>query len=366
MKIVLATGIYPPDIGGPSTYVAQLAGDLARKGHAVTVITYAWQAGTEQDGPQACAWKVVRVRRRGVILRWVRFARALRRYAADAECIECFSSVSTGIPLRMARLRGPKTILRLGGDFLWERWTDAGGEASLAEWYAGKRSAAVRWLASWLLRPFDCIVFSSELQRELYRRYYPYLPPHTVIENAVPAVLPHAHTAHTPFRLLFLGRLVAFKNVGNLLQAVAGMDSVTLTIAGSGPREWAWNRLAEELGCRHVAFIGERHGNEKLRLLLEHDLLVLPSLTEISPHVALEARAAGLPVLLTQEHGLPASLSSGMLVAALRTPSEIRDAITHARRTYSALSAQAMQPLPPRSFVDVAGEHLRVFSSLLS
>ncbi len=40
MKIVLATGIYPPDIGGPATYSSALAEQLHAKGHDVTVIAY--------------------------------------------------------------------------------------------------------------------------------------------------------------------------------------------------------------------------------------------------------------------------------------------------------------------------------------
>ena len=40
MKIVLATGIYPPDIGGPATYVSCLASEFSRLGMEVIVVTY--------------------------------------------------------------------------------------------------------------------------------------------------------------------------------------------------------------------------------------------------------------------------------------------------------------------------------------
>ena len=39
-KILLATGIFPPDIGGPATYVENLAIELEKLGHKVRVVTY--------------------------------------------------------------------------------------------------------------------------------------------------------------------------------------------------------------------------------------------------------------------------------------------------------------------------------------
>ena len=113
MKIVLATGIYPPDIGGPATYVRALADQLNRLGHQVIVITYG-KVDTKtttiwQDG----AWQVVSVPWKGKpILRWFLFARALKKFAADADIVEAFSSVSVGVPIALARLRKPRKILR--------------------------------------------------------------------------------------------------------------------------------------------------------------------------------------------------------------------------------------------------------------
>ncbi len=40
MKILITTGIFPPDIGGPATQIEQLAQDLAKNGFEVAVLTY--------------------------------------------------------------------------------------------------------------------------------------------------------------------------------------------------------------------------------------------------------------------------------------------------------------------------------------
>jgi hypothetical protein len=39
LRILIITGIFPPDIGGPATYVPQIATALASLGHQVTVLT---------------------------------------------------------------------------------------------------------------------------------------------------------------------------------------------------------------------------------------------------------------------------------------------------------------------------------------
>ena len=40
MKILLATGIYPPESGGPATYTMGLASALRSRGHEVMIVTY--------------------------------------------------------------------------------------------------------------------------------------------------------------------------------------------------------------------------------------------------------------------------------------------------------------------------------------
>ena len=40
MKIVLATGIYPPEIGGPATYARILEEEMPRRGIEVTVYPF--------------------------------------------------------------------------------------------------------------------------------------------------------------------------------------------------------------------------------------------------------------------------------------------------------------------------------------
>lgn len=369
MKVVLATGIYPPDIGGPATYVHKLAEKLVERGVGVVVVTYQ-DTRTKTQEPNKfqgsnSQWPVVHVSKRGgPFLRWRRYAKALKRHAADADIVYGFSSVSCGVPVWLAKLKNQKKILRLGGDFAWERYTDRGGILGLRDWY--EADPWVKGMMNGLLKRFDYIVFSTLFQEELYDRFYAHLPLHSVIENALPGGVPVHHSAHTPFKLLFLGRFVSFKNLGSLIVALKEIPDATLTLVGEGPLEEPLKKLAVEEGVAdRMIFTEVQSGDAKQQLFLDHDLLVLPSYTELSPNTALEARAAGLPVLLTEETGLSRALTDGTQLRLLRSPADIVKALREVREQYEQLADRASAPIPARTWDQVAEEHLTLFRNLL-
>jgi glycosyltransferase involved in cell wall biosynthesis len=327
----------------------------------VTVVAYGKEYPTDTEMP----WKVIRVARTGgPILRWWRYAKVLKKEAETAHIIYAFSAVSCGIPLWMARVKNPLKILRLGGDFLWERYTDMGGRRGLREFY--KRYCFFTPLLARILRQFDHIVFSTSFQEMIYRRAYRNLPKHSVIENALLESERVPHVRHTPLRLLFLGRFVRFKNLPSLLAAVELLPHSELTLVGGGPMTAKASALAQKLGLHgRVKFLPSMHGEQKAQLFREHDVLVLPSLTEISPHTALEARAAGLPVLLTSENGLSEAMRDGMIICNLKKSDDIVRAVIDIDQRYEEAAIEAQKPIAKRTWSAVAEEHLALFHSLL-
>ena len=356
MKIILATGIYPPDIGGPATYVRALAEELVNKNAEVIVVTY------EQNSEfriQNSEFSVIRVAKSGgPLLRWWRYAAALKKYASDADIVYAFSSVSCGVPLILARLKKPKKMLRLGGDFFWERYTDRGGKKSLRHWHASHPFSNL--FTKKILNSFHHIVFSSLFQQSLYEEHFR-LPRHSVIENAVPSnITPNTHTKREPFRLLVMSRLVRFKNIASLVKAMALIPDVLLTIVGDGPQKQCLQRLIHTLQLDgRVAFTTPLHGGEKQEIFRLHELFVVPSLTDISPNAALEACASGLPVLLTKETGLSDRLTKGMFLKDLKTPEQIATAIQDCQKTYPS----QIPDIPSRSWSDVCDDHMQLFQS---
>ena len=352
MKIVLATGIYPPDIGGPATYCRALAREFTEQGSVVTVITY----GNKREKE---AWEVITVSKSLPIFRWWLYAQALKKYASGADTVIAFSSVSVGVPLRMAKLSKPKKILRLGGDFFWERYTARGGTKGLLEWYTSRPASQSRMQK--LLNSFDHIVFSTELQQGIYEEFYSQIPPHSVIENAVPSGIPMPHKCHDSLRVLFMGRFVGFKNLPALVKAVAQCNRVSVTFVGEGPMKALLQRKGRKLHLEdRLRFLPSVGSRERFKVLSAHDLLVIPSFTEISPNVALEARAAGLPVLLTTATGLSEKLTQGMILRDLSTFKNIAAAIQEVIGNYSEIAEEAAKNPPLRGWGEIAEEFMQL------
>jgi len=99
--------------------------------------------------------------------------------------------------------------------------------------------------------------------------------------------------------VVYVGRILAHKNVDMLLRAIAGLRGVTATVIGDGQNRAECERLATELGIRNrVKFLGRVEKDEDVYAIMKSaKVLVLPSTQEGHPLVIPEANASGTPVI---------------------------------------------------------------------
>lgn len=117
--------------------------------------------------------------------------------------------------------------------------------------------------------------------------------------------------------IIFLGRLVPEKGVQVLIAALPGIIEavgvVRLVIAGKGPYQEELEKLAASLGVgKHVSFVGFVDDESRNRLLSQAAVAVFPSLYEPFGIVALEAMAAGVPVIVSDTGGLRDIIEHGI------------------------------------------------------
>lgn len=147
------------------------------------------------------------------------------------------------------------------------------------------------------------------------------------------------------FVIGFLGRLIVDKGCDLLIDALP--DGATLLVAGDGSQR---RSLEARAAGRRVRFLGALRGDAKHELLAAADVLAIPSRVDGAPTVALEALAAGLPIVATRAGGLPELLDDRVALFADAAAPSLHDALTRLRddsalRAAMSAAARAAGPL---------------------
>lgn len=310
MNVLMINHEFPPVGGGGGNANYYIAREVARQGHAVTVLTSGYGALPAEEVRESIRiWRLPSCRRypthttlreqaRHLLSAWERLPDYCGRQPADV--VHAFFALPNG-PLgwRASRLLRVPWLIRLGGGDLPEH--DPGRQAlhrlliPACRWFMGKAQG---------------LVVNSEGLRERAEKYYPSLQ-FRVIPNGVDLSEFHpgpSRSASDPVRLLFVSRLVKRKGLQYLIPALArlktGGRAFHLTVIGDGPARDELTALVQSHCLEaEVTMLGAVAHADLPAHYREADLFVLPSLNEGMPNVVLEAMASGLPVLLTDVPG---------------------------------------------------------------
>lgn len=200
--------------------------------------------------------------------------------------------------------------------------TEAGRHSG---WVSGRVNKQVHSVEWWLANESDqLITCSASMQDEVERLYGPELPPITVIRNGIDigawTFRPRAPRSGPP-KLLYVGRLEYEKGVQDAIAALPRIrrahPGTTLTVAGVGTQiDWLRERARVHRVARAVQFVGKLDHSELLGWLHGADAIVLPSRYEPFGIVALEAAAAGVPLVASEAGGLGEAVVDGVTGAS--------------------------------------------------
>ncbi len=103
---------------------------------------------------------------------------------------------------------------------------------------------------------------------------------------------------------VFIGRLVDWKALDIVIDAMRLVPDARLTVVGDGPMRQSWQQAAEHLGvARRISFTGFLAPVDFAPHLHASLALVLPSVYEAGGAVVLEAMACAIPVIATKWGG---------------------------------------------------------------
>jgi glycosyltransferase involved in cell wall biosynthesis len=319
VKVLIVSGIWPPDVGGPASHAPEVAAGLAERGHAVEVVTTA-------SAPPAAEPYRVRYVSRSVPpgARHAAVSVLVARAARSADVVYATSMLgrtAVGTAIAHAPL-----VMKIAGDPAYERSLRRG-------WYVGTLAdfqhaqlgppAAVlrRWRTLAAARPAQ-LVCPSAFLRDIVLSWGPEPDRVAVVPNAAPQLpeLPSRAEARARFgadgpTLAFAGRLTAAKALDVAFDALAQIDRVTLLVAGDGEERV---RLAARAPA-NVRLLGSLDRRGVLELFRAADAALLSSAWENFPHALVEALAVGTPVLATSVGGIPEIVvdgENGLLVPA--------------------------------------------------
>ncbi len=176
-------------------------------------------------------------------------------------------------------------------------------------------------------------------------------------------------------RIGYVGRLTRQKGVDVLLAALARDRRLHVEIVGSGPAEAELVGLAHRLGVSdRVTFVGHVDADQLPAVYRRFDAVAIPSvpepgLLEQFGRVAVEAQAAGVPVVASAIGALPDVVGAAGILVPAGDPGALADALGRLLDEpglWERLRADGLGAAARYSWEAVADGHLALYRAVLS
>lgn len=326
MKVVVATTVFAPHIGGVETASALLARGFLAEGHTVTVVTCTPSGTPDRDS--------LRIIRKPL---WVTVLRCM-------------------LETDVAVLMGP--TLRLGWPFLVFRRRVL---ISHQGFPAFDGNPIVRWMRKRLLRRSKHVACSQAVAGSLGMESLITANPY---ENDLFATQVATERVG---ELVFVGRLVPEKGLNVLLNAMALLAAKHVTprlrVVGDGPCRTDLEERARKLRLRdQVEFLGPVVGEALVNILNRHRILIVPSTwNEPFGIIALEGIACGCIVIGSSGGGLREAIGPCGITFTNGDAGELANAIESVLQhpeTFEAYKNHAPKHLEQHAPLSVARKYI--------
>jgi glycosyltransferase involved in cell wall biosynthesis len=318
MRVLIVSGIWPPDVGGPASHGPDFGRYLIKRGFAVRAITTSDAPGIrhEDSFPVEALPRTPPVGERHVYA-----ARAITRAALRNDIV-----YATGMYARSAIaswVSSTPLIVKLANDPAFERARARGlfnGDVDAFQHVAGDaRMRLLRALRSATLARATTIITPSAYLANMAEAWAIGGTCVKVIPNPTSAPsLPDRSTLRKRFGFdgptaVFAGRLVVQKNLQLAIDAIARIPGMRLVLVGGGPEQATLEGSVRAAGVAdRIRFEPPVPRAEAMAWMKAADIVLLSSAWENFPHSAVEALSVGTPVVATNVGGVAEIIEDGV------------------------------------------------------
>ena len=327
MKLIIAAEIFPPDIGGPATYVSRIIPELLKDGFEVKVITYADVNKITID--ESLGYVVIKIPRKKMLFKFIAYFGELYRLAKTADLIFAQGPIASGLPaLIVKRLRRKQAVMKIVGDVAWERARNKYGIKELTDEFQSKHYRLSielgRQLEHFIVKRMDRIITPSQYLKKIVWRFGADQGKIQVIYNALEEIdcqmtkdEAKAKLGYKGQMLLSMARLAPWKGYEALFETMprlkAKFSDIRLVVVGDGPMMDKLKFKITDLKLEDtIEMVGSVPHQETGQYYKAADIFVLNTGYEGLSHILLETLAMKLPAVVSRIGGNQEVIEDGV------------------------------------------------------
>jgi glycosyltransferase involved in cell wall biosynthesis len=347
MNILITVGIFPPDIGGPASFVPKIAKHLINMNNKVKIICLA----DEENLMLEDELDVLRIKRSTYLpLRWFKTISLIIKHGRKSDIL--FVN-GLGVEAAIANLYLRKKIVRkIVGDPVWERFYNKKRTSKTFDDFQNlNQNLNVRiqkLIRDWSIRSSEVVITPSDHLKEFINRINPKTEV-LKINNGIEIIeFKRSKTPQRQFNILINSRLVVQKNIHLVIEAmgsIANLD-INLKIIGEGGEFARLEDLIIDLKVQdRVKLIGKVENKLISEYLKTTNLFIQASDYEGLPHSILEAINYEVPILSTEAGGCKDLLNNGdrgFIISSPQNKNQIAEKIDYIFENYDIALAKAV------------------------
>ena len=302
MRILVTVGIFPPDIGGPATFVPKIAKYFQDElNYEIEILTLSDNKNSNINDD----FSVKRIDRNlPIIYRWLKTIFTIYKLGKNKDLI--FVN-GLGTEATIANIFLNKKIIRkIVGDPVWERaYSKAKISESFDEFQVKNYGFSISFqkkVRSFSIKKSDIVVTPSQHLKNFILNLG-FKNKIEIINNGVH--IPEENTnifTNDQINITIVSRLVSHKNIKKIIRAISDLNDplIYLNIIGDGPELNQLQKISLESNNKdNIIFHGKLNRDEIDHIFLNSDIYIQASNYEGLPHSLLEAMSYGIPVLCT-------------------------------------------------------------------